>query len=111
MTKLISKAALIPTALFGLMLAMPSAQAEVSVGETLGTSEAAIIAALEAKGYTIEEIETEDGEIEVEVMLNGAEMEIEIAADTGAVTEVEMDDEDDSDDDDSDEDDDDNKQG
>lgn len=87
-------------ALTGALISPLAAQAEVSVGDILGTSETAIITALEAQGYTIEEIEAEDGEIEVDVMLNGQEMEIEIAADTGAITEVDIEDNDSDDDDD-----------
>ncbi|MEM7295173.1 MAG: PepSY domain-containing protein [Pseudomonadota bacterium] len=74
--------------------------AEINVGDSLGTTETAIQAALEAQGYTISEIEIEDGEIEAEVMLNGQELEIEVAADTGQVIEVAADEDDDDDDDD-----------
>lgn len=84
-------------AVTGALFSPLAAHAEVQVGDVIGTSETAIIAALEAKGYAIEEIETEDDEIEVEVMLNGQEMEIEVALDTGAVTEVETEDDDNDD--------------
>jgi len=81
----------------------------LAVGDTLGTSEADITAALEAQGYAVEEFETENGGFEVEVMMNGQEIEIEIASDSGAVVEIESEDDedDDSDDDDNDDDDDD----
>lgn len=44
-----------------------------------------VIAALEAEGYVIEEVELEDGEIEIEAEKDGMEREITLAADTGAV--------------------------
>ncbi len=74
-----------------------AALAQVGAGDALGTSEADIRAAVEAQGYTVSEIEFEDGEIEVEAMLNGQAYEIEIAADTGLVLEVELEDDDDDD--------------
>ena len=84
-------AALIPVAAF----------ANFTVGDTMPTDEAQIRAEFEAKGYTVLEIEAEDGEIEVEYELDGQVYEVSIAADTGAITEVELeDDEDDEDDDD-----------
>lgn len=88
-----------PLAIAGVVL--PSlAFAAVSVGDTIGVSDEDIREALTAQGYTIEEIEREAGEIEVEVMLNGQEFEIELDAETGMVVEVELeDDKDDSDDD------------
>ena len=52
-------------------LAPAIAFAGISVGDTLGTEEAEIRQKLEAAGYTIEEVEREDGEIEVEASLDG----------------------------------------
>lgn len=103
MTKTLAKT----TALSVLALAVGSgiAFAELKVGDTLGTTEAEIQAALEAQGATIEEIETEDGMIEVEFTIAGAEQEVEVDPSTGAIVEIEADDEDgDDEDDDSDED-------
>ena len=75
-----------------------AALAQIGVGDVLGTSEADVRAALEAKGYQVMEVEIEDDEIEVEAMLDGLEFEFEIAVDTGAITEVELEDDDDDDD-------------
>lgn len=80
----------------------------LAVGDTLGTTEADITAALEAQGYAVEEFETENDGFEVEAVMNGEEMEILVGLDTGAVVEIESDnDSDDDDDDDSDDEDDD----
>ncbi|MEP1933106.1 MAG: PepSY domain-containing protein [Roseibium sp.] len=84
------------TALLG---GLGAALAAVSVGDNLGTNEEDIRAALTAKGYTVEEFESENGELEAEVILDGQEMEVVIDASSGIVLELEMDDEDDSDDD------------
>lgn len=73
--------------------------AAVNVGETVGVSDEEILSKLEAAGYTEIEIEREDGEIEVEAMLNGQSFEIEIAADTGQIEEIELEDDDDDEDD------------
>ncbi|MEP2704686.1 MAG: PepSY domain-containing protein [Roseibium sp.] len=82
-----------------LLSGMGAALAAVSVGDNLGTNEEDIRAALTAKGYTVEEFEAENGELEAEVILDGQEMEVVIDASSGIVLELEMDDEDDSDDD------------
>lgn len=55
------------------------------MGDQLGTSETAIQAALEAQGFTITEIETEDGEIEVEARSGGQSFEFEVSPETGLV--------------------------
>ena len=74
-------------------LAIPvSALAAVSVGDAVGTDDDAIRAKLEAAGYVVDEIEREDGEIEVEASLDGREVEIEISSDTGTVLEMELED-------------------
>lgn len=80
------------------------ALAELSVGDQVGTDEAAIRAWMEAQGAEVTEIELEDGVIEVEYTLDGAEYEAELDAATGVVAAMEADDDDDSDDDDSDDD-------
>ena len=77
-----------------------AAFAAVAPGDSLGTSEADVRSALEAKGYTVLEIEVEDDEIEAEVEMDGATYEIEVALSTGLVSEIELEDDDDSDDDD-----------
>lgn len=89
MTMITKSALLIPATLTAAL--STAATAEVTLGETLGTEDAAITAALEAKGYTVTEIEREDDEIEVEATLGGKAYEIELSPD-GAVTEIELDD-------------------
>lgn len=79
-------------AIFGAsLIALPlTASAELSVGDTLGKTEAEIRASLESVGYVVEEIEIEDGEIEAEIVLNGFEFEIDIDPITGKVVELEQ---------------------
>ncbi len=68
------------------------ALAGMSVGDSVGTSDEEIRAALTAQGYSIEEIENEDGKFEAEVVLNGQTFEIEIDPHSGNVLEIEEDD-------------------
>lgn len=79
----------------GLVVAPSLAFATMTVGDKLGTNEADIKAALEAQGYTVEEIEAKDGEFEAEVLLGGTPYEIEVSAKTGEIIEIELDDDDD----------------
>jgi len=76
--------------LSGLLASTGIALAAVSVGDTLGTTEDDIRAALTAAGYTVEEIETEDGELEAEVTLDGQQMEVVVDAKSGAILEMEL---------------------
>ena len=71
------------------------ALASISEGDTLGTTEADVRAALEAAGYTVMEIEVEDGKIEAEVTREGEAFEVEISARSGAVLEIETEDDED----------------
>ncbi|MFS4582922.1 PepSY domain-containing protein [Phaeobacter sp. C3_T13_0] len=76
-------------------LAVPGvAFAEINIGDEIGVSETAIRATLEAQGYTISEVETEDGEIEVEADIAGQSFEIEVSSETGMVLAVNEDDDD-----------------
>lgn len=87
------------SAVLAALLVPAAAMAGLDVGQQVGTSEAEIRGALTAMGYEVLEIETEEGEIEADVTLDGAAYEIEIALDTGLVTEIEPeDDADDTDD-------------
>lgn len=97
----------IKTITFGIAaLSIPAiAFAQLNVGDTMGTTEADITAALTAQGYTVLEIEIENDEIEAEVALDGVESEITIDIATGQILEVELDDEDDDSDDEEDDDD------
>ena len=66
-----------------------------AIGAVLGTTEADVRSALEAKGFTVAEVELEDDEIEAEVSLNGKTYEIEVDAKSGAITETELEEADD----------------
>ncbi|WP_171133615.1 MULTISPECIES: PepSY domain-containing protein [unclassified Ruegeria] len=82
--------------LAGLIAAVPAlALANVGLGDKLGTDEAEIRAALEAQGYVIEEIEFEDGEIEVELSKDGVETELVLSETEGVVTAIELEQDDD----------------
>lgn len=74
-----------------MILAPIAASAAVSRGDVLGTTEKDITAALEQQGYTVKEIEFEDGVIEAEIIAKGTEMEIEVDAKSGQVLEVDDD--------------------
>lgn len=94
-------------AVLAALLIPGAALAQVNIGDQLGSSETAIRAALEAQGYTITEIETEDGEIEVEATSGGQSFEFEVSPETGLVLAAyDEDGEDDDEDDDEDSDDD-----
>ena len=90
--------------------------AEVAVGDLLGTTNAEIRASLESAGYSVDEVEIEDGEIEAEAVINGQSVEIDISPENGTILalesdDTEQDDDDDSDDGDNDDDDDDKDDG
>ena len=74
-----------------------SALTGIAKGDTLGTELVDIVTALEGLNYTVEEIEKEDGMIEVYVTTPEGLFEIEIDAETGLVAEVETEDEDEDD--------------
>lgn len=93
------------TALLATLLIPSAALAQINVGDPLGSSETAIQAALEAQGYTITELETEDGEIEVEATSGGQSFEFEISPETGLVLAASQEDDEDGEEDDDDEDD------
>lgn len=78
------------------LLAAGSASAldQLAVGDRLGDTDEAIQEALESRGFTVEEIEREDGGFEVEVAFERSFYEIEIH--DGFVTEIENESDDDS---------------
>ena len=83
---------IVPT---GLILTAPaSAAAQFSLGDTLGTDAATIRAAVKAQGYVIEEIEQEDGEIEVEVLKDGVETKIVLNMVDGTIIGMELEEDD-----------------
>ena len=82
-----------PLTLTALILSVPAmALAGVSIGDRIGTSDAEIRAQVEAMGYQVQEIEFEDGEIEVEVLKDGVETELVLNQADGTVREIEQDD-------------------
>ncbi len=88
------------TGLATLVMSVPAlAFAQLSVGDMAGTTEEEIVAKLTASGAEIEEVEIEDGMMEVEYTLDGAEFEVTVDLASGTVTEVEMEDDDEDDDD------------
>lgn len=87
------------TALLASLLIPGAALAQINIGDQLGASDTAIQAALEAQGYTITEIETEDGEIEVDATIGGQSFEFEVSLETGLVLTAYQDDDEDGDDD------------
>lgn len=90
-------------ALLAALLCPTIAFAQISVGDVPGADEAQILAFLEADGYTIQDVETQGTELEVEAMLDGVLFEIEVDLETGQIAEIEAEDDevedDDSDDD------------
>lgn len=76
--------------------------AQIGVGDLAGAEEAQILAFLEAEGYTIQEVETEGLELEVEAVLDGVLYEIEVDLETGQITEIEAEDADSDEDEDGD---------
>ncbi|MEM7302019.1 MAG: PepSY domain-containing protein [Pseudomonadota bacterium] len=89
----------LPLALAGaLAVGSFTAHAGVTAGDVLGTTEEEVRAALESQGAKVEEIETEDGVIEVEIAMDGATHELEIDPATGKITKIELDDDEDDDD-------------
>lgn len=82
-----------PLTLTALILSVPAmALAGVSIGDRIGTSDAEIRAQVEALGYQVQEIEFEDGEIEVEVLKDGVETELVLNQADGTIREIEQDD-------------------
>lgn len=85
------------TALLTTLIIPGAALAQINAGDMLGSSETAIQATLEAQGYTITEIETENGEIEVEAKSGGQFFEFEVSPETGLVLAANQEGEDDED--------------
>ena len=89
------KAALITAA----VIAPTWVMASMSARDVAGKSETEIRKSLEASGYTVNKVESEDGEFEVYAELDGKSYELEISANTGEITEIELQDDDESNDD------------
>ena len=77
-----------------LVLSGPAlAASDLNVGDVLGTDEAAITSALEEKGFTVMEVETEDDVLEAEAELDGVEYEFEVSMSDGTILEIDSGDE------------------
>ncbi len=83
------KFAMLAALVAGTALAPALAHAELSVGNVLGTTISQVSAALEQQGYSVSEIEMEDGKIEAEVTVDNQALEIEVDAATGKILELE----------------------
>ncbi len=66
-----------------------SAFAAASIGDYVGKTAAEMTANLERQGYTVQEIEREDGNIEAKVVLDGKPFEIYTDPRTGQIVEIE----------------------
>lgn len=69
-----------------------TAQASDSSNQPLPLPMAKIAQVMEAAGYTVTEVEMEDGAIEAEGMKDGQEWEVIIDAKTGEIVSAELDD-------------------
>lgn len=83
--------------------------AQIANGTNIGTTDEEIAAAVEAAGFTLDEIEREGGEIEVEAVLNGIETTFILGEDGTVSSQFSEPEDDDDDDDDDDEDEDDDE--
>lgn len=78
--------------LVALALLIPSAAlAQVTLGQNLGTTEAAIRASMTEAGYTVTDIDFDSDEIEIEAVRNGQKYDIELTL-QGVVKEMQLDD-------------------
>jgi hypothetical protein len=66
--------------------------ASVLAGAQLGTEPAAIVAALEARGWMVRGVDIDDVEIDVKFLADGRRHEVEVSRRSGLVTEVGIDD-------------------
>ncbi len=75
-----------------LTLSAAVALAAVSKGDYAGKTQDEITKSLEAQGYTVRKVETEDGYLEAYALLDGERYEIYVDTKTGKVVKVEADD-------------------
>lgn len=87
-----------PAMLAALMIPA-AAFAGIDVGQSVGSTEVEVRAALTGMGYEVHEIKFEHDEIEAEAVMDGVLYEIEVATRTGLITEVSVEDDEDHDDD------------
>lgn len=95
MTSIPSRRPVRIAAIAGAVMLLPMvAFAGMAPGDSVGTSEADIRAALAQQGYAVGEVETEDGSIQAEVTADGRSLEITVDRQTGKITAIEQDDRD-----------------
>ena len=75
-----------------LTLSAAAALAAVSEGDYAGKTEDEITKSLEAQGYKVRKIETEDGYLEAYALLDGQRFEIYVDPETGKVAKIKLDD-------------------
>ena len=75
-----------------LTVSAATALAAVSEGDYAGKTEDEITKSLEAQGYTVRKIETEDGYLEAYALRDGQRYEIYVDPETGKVAKVKRDD-------------------
>lgn len=88
------------TTLAALLVGTPFLTYAFTVGDAMGPTVAEVTASLEAAGATIDEVEVEDGEIEVAYVLDGVLYEMTVDPATGQIIEMELEDDEDEDEDD-----------
>ena len=74
------------------LTAAAAAFAVVSEGDYAGKTEDEITKSLEAQGYTVRKLETEDGYLEAYALIDGQRYEIYVDPQTGKVAKVKLDD-------------------
>ena len=65
---------------------------EPAVGGVLGTTVQEIVSVLAEQGYTVNEVERENGRIEAKVSRDGQRLEIKVDAESGRVVRIEAED-------------------
>ncbi len=75
-----------------LTLSAAVALAAVSKGDYAGKTQDEITKSLEAQGYTVRKVETEDGYLEAYALRDGERYEIYVDSQTGKVVKIEADD-------------------
>jgi hypothetical protein len=81
------------------VMAPTLAMAGFTLGDTMPTTEEALRAQLTGQGYVVEEVEIDDGMLEVEATKDGVEFELVIKPNTGEIIKIEQEPDDDKDDD------------
>ena len=72
------------------VMAPSLAMAGFTLGDTLPSTEEALRAELSGQDFVVEEVEIDDGMLEVEATKDGIEYELVIKPDTGEIVEIEQ---------------------